>query len=79
MLADFAFLVGVLAQTRKLAGDVPKKSGIVAKVAPPETLWLLQESMSPLQTGAFDPVGAIANVAGMKIEGRSYPDQERHL
>lgn len=77
-MADFA-LVGVLAQTRKLAGDVPKKGWVVAKIAPPETLWLLQESMSPLQTGAFDPVGAVADMASMEIEGRSYPDQERHL
>ena len=66
-------------QTRELQCNVPKKCRIAAKIALPQAPGVLHKPMEPLETCAFDPRGAVTNGPGVKIEGGSYAEHERHL
>src|ERR1700733_13851672 len=70
---------GISAQSRELQPDMPEKGGIAAKIASPQTLRILHQSMQPLQTCALDPARAIADPSRVIIEGRSDTKHKRHL
>lgn len=45
------------AETEELQRDAPDEPWIIDEVSPPQTAWLLQETMEPLQTSGFHPIG----------------------
>ena len=60
---------GEVVKTSQLQGDAPKECRVIAQVAPPQSLGVLDgEPVNPLQACALDPGPAVLNAAGMEIE-----------
>lgn len=69
----------IAAQPRELHCYVPEKGGVIAKIALPEARGVLHGAMRPLESGALNPRGAIANATRVVVKGRAYADEQRRV
>src|SRR5438067_10175964 len=67
------------ARLRELPRERPQETGVVAQVTPPQAPRLVGQAIGPFQAGLLDPHRCLRHQAGVEIERRAHPDQDRSL